>query len=192
MDANPYAPPKAAVADVSASTGLKKRRVITMFVFLIFTAGMYYMVWFFRRRAALNRLNSPKKLQLWPLIAFTADYVLEVGFAVAAGEETIAVAFGAPVENALTLVRLVTGIVMVIQCFIIKDIIEDHVTPEDAGVQPMFVERVKLSGLATFFFSIFYLQSVINRDLAGLQLATPMRRSRDGGAAAPSTNLDIV
>jgi len=82
---------------------------------------------------------------------------------VAAGEETIAVAFGAPVENALTLVRLVTGIVMVIQCFIIKDIIEDHVTPEDAGVQPMFVERVKLSGLATFFFSIFYLQYAINR-----------------------------
>jgi len=82
MDANPYAPPKAAVADVSASTGLKKRRVITMFVFLIFTAGMYYMVWFFRRRAALNRLNSPKKLQLWPLIAFTAGHPFRIRYMV--------------------------------------------------------------------------------------------------------------
>ncbi|HLG55261.1 MAG TPA: DUF4234 domain-containing protein [Vicinamibacterales bacterium] len=163
MDANPYAPPKAAVADVPAPTGLKRRRVITMFAFVVLTLGIYYLVWFFRRRTALNQLNSPRKLRLWPLLAFTADFVLEIGFTLAAGDETIEVAFGAPVAMLLTLVRLAVGIVMIWQCFIIKDIIEDHVAPADAGLQPMFVERVKLSGLATFFFSIFYLQYAINR-----------------------------
>jgi hypothetical protein len=177
MDANPYAPPKAAVADAPAQTGLKKRRVITMIVFFILTLGIYYMAWFFRRRAALNQLNSPRKLQLWPLLAFTGDFVLELGLGLAAGEETVAAAFGPPVDNALTLVRLVLGIVMIIQCFIIKDIIEDHVTPENDGLQPIFVQPVKLSGLATFFFSIFYLQYAINRYIVDAQEADRLARS---------------
>jgi hypothetical protein len=172
METNPYAPPQAAVADVAAPAGLKRRRVITMIVFVFLTLGIYYMVWFFRRRTALNQLNSPRKLQLWPLLAFTGDFVLELGFGLAAGEQTVAAAFGAPVENALTLARLVLGIVMIIQCFFIKDIIEDHIAPADAGLQPMFVERVKLSGLATFFFSIFYLQYAINKYIVSPQERT--------------------
>jgi hypothetical protein len=151
-----------------------------MFVFVILTLGTYYMIWFFRRRHALNQLNSSRKLQLWPLVAFTGDYVLEVGFGFAAGlsEETVAVAFGAPVNNALTLLRLILGIVMIIQCFIIKDIIEDHLAPDDAGLPPMFVvERVKLSGLATFFFSIFYLQYAINRYIVAPRHAEPLARA---------------
>jgi hypothetical protein len=172
MDANPYAPPKAAVADVPAPTGLKRRRVITMFAFVFLTLGIYYMVWFFRRRTALNQLNSPRKLQLWPLLAFTSDYVLEIGFAVAAGEQPIEVAFGPSVAGLLTLVRLAVGVVMIWQCFIIKDIIEDHSTPADAGLPMFVVERVKLSGLATFFFSIFYLQYAINRHIVGAQELT--------------------
>jgi hypothetical protein len=168
MDANPYAPPKAAVADIAAPTGLKRRRVITTVVFVFLTLGIYYMVWFFRRRTALNQLNSPRKLQLWPLLAFTTDFVLEVGFTLAAAEETIDVVFGPSVAVLLTLIRLTVGIVMIWQCFIIKDIIEDHATPADAP----FVERVKLSGLATFFFSIFYLQYAINRYIVDAQART--------------------
>ena len=143
-----------------------------MFVFVFLTLGIYYMVWFFRRRTALNQLNSPRKLQLWPLLAFTTDFVLEVGFTLAAGEETIDVVFGPSVAVLLNLVQLAIGIVMIWQCFIIKDIIEDHATPADAGSQAMFVERVKLSGLATFFFSIFYLQYAINRYIIDAQART--------------------
>jgi hypothetical protein len=36
-----------------------------MIVFMLITFGWYYPVWFFRRRAALNRLSSPRKLKLW-------------------------------------------------------------------------------------------------------------------------------
>ena len=62
MDANPYAPPQAAVADVPTVIGLKRRRVITMIVFTFLTLGIYYMAWFLRRRPGLNRLNSPMTL----------------------------------------------------------------------------------------------------------------------------------
>ena len=169
MESNPYAPPQAAVADAPAPTGLKRRRVITMFVFLVLTFGIYYIVWFFRRRSALNQLNSSRKLALWPLLAFAGDFAIELGFALAAGGAPVEVAFGPGVAALLALARLAVGVVMIWQCFVIKDIIEDHLTPDDAGLQPMFVERVKLSGLATFFFSILYLQYAINRYIVGAQ-----------------------
>ena len=59
---NPYAPPKAAVADLP--TGLKQRRVWVMIVFTIVSSGLYYLIWFFRRRKALNALNSQRKVPL--------------------------------------------------------------------------------------------------------------------------------
>lgn len=55
---NPYAPPKAAVLDLPSPTGLKQCSVLLMIVFTIVTFGLYYPTWFFRRRNALNALNS--------------------------------------------------------------------------------------------------------------------------------------
>ena len=63
METNPYAPPQANVADAPPdSHGLKQRRVIVMIVFMIISFGLYYPIWWFRRRAGLNRLKSPRKL----------------------------------------------------------------------------------------------------------------------------------
>jgi hypothetical protein len=53
---------------------------------------------------------------------------------------------------------------MIVQCFVIKDIIEDHAQgPGDPTERGLFTPPVKLSGLMTFFFSIFYLQYAINK-----------------------------
>jgi len=189
---NPYAPPKAAVADV-ATTGLKQRRVLVMIIFTIVTFGVYYVIWFFRRRKALNALNSPRKVALWPLLLSSANLVIAAVLGFVSGGRRAEEVIGAMPVALYNLVQLALALVMVWQCFVVKDIIEDHLSaPDDGALPSIFVERVQLSGLATFFFSIFYLQSVINRDLARLQLATPMQRSRDGGAAAPPTNLDTV
>jgi hypothetical protein len=47
---------------------------------------------------------------------------------------------------------------------VIKDIIEDHAQgPGDPTERGLFTPPVKLSGLMTFFFSIFYLQYAINK-----------------------------
>lgn len=48
----------------------------------------------------------------------------------------------------------------------VKDMVEEHAAP-DPDSAPMSVEHVKLSGLMTFFFSIFYLQWAINRYVVG-------------------------
>jgi uncharacterized protein DUF4234 len=167
MDPNPYAPPKAAVTDQSSPRGLRRRSVILMIVLTIITFGLYYPIWFFRRRGALNRLNSPRKLRLWPLMTFCAltvvDFVVVFVSAPEPPEQTI----GAAATRVLGLVRLAVGILMVFQCFIIKDILEDHLAgPEDDVSRSLFVERVKLSGLMTFFFQIYYLQYAINRYVA--------------------------
>jgi Domain of unknown function (DUF4234) len=169
MDPNPYAPPKAAVADQSSTspTGLKRRRVIVMIVFTIVTFGLYYPIWFFRRRGALNLLNSPRKLRLWPLMIFCAVTVVDFVIGIVSGAAPSAQTIGGAATTVLAFVRLAVGILMVVQCFIIKDILEDHLAgPEDDISQSLFVERVKLSGLMTFFFQIFYLQYVINRYIA--------------------------
>lgn len=162
VEPNPYAPPKARVADGMEVPGLKRRSVWLMIVFVFGTFGLYYLIWFFRRRAGLNGLNSPKKLALWPLLSVIALWVVQVTVAVIAGETPVDQVFGSGVAIALLVFQLAVGITMIVQCFRIKDMIEDHATPPTAGTD-MFVEHVKLSGIMTFFFSIFYLQWAINR-----------------------------
>jgi hypothetical protein len=158
---NPYAPPKARVVDPEPDAhGLKRRSVVVMFLFVIISFGIYFLVWWFRRRPGLNRLNSPRKLPLWPLLLLVALWVfsLFIGFAGAAapGREPV------PAAPLLGLFEIVVGISMIVQSFWAKEIIEDHAAP-DPGSGPMFSGHVKLSGLMTFFFSIFYLQYAINK-----------------------------
>jgi len=168
MEANPYAPPQAAVADLPANThGLKQRRVIVMIVFMLISFGLYYPIWWFRRRAGLNRLNSPKKLAAWPLMLLLALFVTQVGLGLVAGATPVEQVIGDGAALLVSLFQLGVGIVMIIQAFKVKDMIEDHATPE--GDSGPFIERVELSGLATFFLSVFYLQWAINRYVAGTQ-----------------------
>ena len=169
METNPYAPPKAAVADVS-TTGLKRRSVVLMIVLSIVTFGLYYPIWFLRRRAALNRLDSPRKLRLWPFVIVIAWFVFQFIVGIAAGSAPPEQTSGAGAALLLNVVQLAVGILMVVQSFFTKDILEDHlVGPGDRVPNPLFVDTVKLSGVMTFLFQIFYLQYVINRYIAGSQ-----------------------
>lgn len=167
METNHYAPPKAVVVDLS-STGLKRRSVILMIVLSIVTFGLYYPIWFLRRRTALNRLDSPRKLRLWPFMVFLAWFVFQfiVGMAVAPMPRGQVI--GQPADLLLTLVQLAVGILMLVQSFFIKDILEDHLAgPGDHVPDRLFDDTVKLSGVMTFLFQIFYLQYVINRHIVG-------------------------
>jgi len=160
---NPYAPPAAHVASPAGDTGLKRRSVWLMVLFVIITFGVYYPIWFFRRRNGINRLDSPRKLAMWPLVVFAAYFVVAflIGVMSGASEEG---SFGSEAGLVFRLVELAVGILMIVQCFVIKDIIEDHAQgPDDAPREEMFRPAVQLSGLATFFLSIFYLQYAINK-----------------------------
>ena len=165
MDTNPYAPPKALVADrPDATRGLKRRSVFTMIGFTIITLGLYYPIWFLRRRAGLNRLDSPRKLAAWPPTAFilvVVNFVLiDLTFGGTNGR-----AIGVGPALVLSVLRLFVGVLMLIQCFHIKSIVEDHLAGPADQPHALFVEHVQLSGLMTFFFTIFYLQYAINRHI---------------------------
>jgi Domain of unknown function (DUF4234) len=167
MEVNPYSPPQTQVADPPpTSHGLKRRRVLVMILFLIITFGLYYPVWWFRRRPGLNRLNSPKKLAAWPLLVMAALWVFQFGLGLVEGLRPGAEVIGAGGRLFMSIAQLAVGILMIVQSFKIKDMIEDHASP-DAESGPMFVDHVQLSGIMTFFFSIFYLQWAINRYVVG-------------------------
>jgi|SRR5437762_363996 len=150
--------------------GLKRRSVVLMIVFAIVTSGLYYPIWFLRRRAALNRLDSPRKLRRWPFLVFFALVVFEFIVGLSSGSAPREQTIGAWADRLLGLLELAVGILMIVQCFFIKDILEDHLAGPENNITPSFlVDTVKLSGLMTFFFQIFYLQYVINRYIAGSQ-----------------------
>lgn len=169
MEPNPYAPPAARVADAPPSVhGLKRRRVLVMILFVIVTLGLYYPIWWFRRRPGLNRLNSPNKLAIWPLILLAALFAVQFVLGLVSGARPVEDVIGSDAALFLLVCRLAVGIVMIVQTFKVKDMIEDHAAPE-AESGPLSVEPVRLSGLMTFFFSIFYLQWAINRFVVGTQ-----------------------
>ncbi|HEX6162302.1 MAG TPA: DUF4234 domain-containing protein, partial [Vicinamibacterales bacterium] len=125
----------------------------------ILTFGIYFLIWWFRRRPGLNRLNSPRKLALWPLLSVIALYVVQ--FVAAFIEEAAGGEVNPAIDLSVTLVQLFVGITMIVQAFRAKEIIEDHARPDPESGRT-FGTEVKLSGLMTFFFSIFYLQWAIN------------------------------
>src|SRR5215471_15501380 len=84
METNRYAPPTATVADL-APVRLKRRSVLAMIGLSLVTFGLYYSIWFLRRRTALNQLDSPRKLQQWPFIVVIAWFVFQFFLGVAVG-----------------------------------------------------------------------------------------------------------
>src|SRR5262245_20173238 len=181
MERNPYEPPQAAVDDVS-STGLKRRSVILMIVFAVVTLGLYFAIWFLRRRAALNALDSPRKLRLWPFVIYIVWFVVQFVVGIIAGiiapGQPFEQAFGEAAAVTIKLVQVPIGILMLVQNFRTKDILEDHLAgPGDQIPNPLFVETVKLSGAMTFFFQIFYLQYVINRHIVGPKSTAVQQRA---------------
>jgi Domain of unknown function (DUF4234) len=166
----PLSKAETTIARTIRPTGLKQRSLLLMIVLAVVTFGLYYPIWFLRRRAALNGLDSPRKLQRWPFLLFLAFVALKFIVSIASGSARPEQTIGAGGALLLNLIQLAVGIVMLVQCFFIKDILEDHLAgPEDNISSSILSDRVKLSALMTFFFQIFYLQHVINRYIAGSQ-----------------------
>src|SRR5882672_4442326 len=125
MEFNPYAPPKASVADPERDThGLKYCSLWLMIVFLFISFGLYYVIWFFRRRPGLNCLDSPRKLPMWPLLLTAAFFGVQfvLGLVAGATSEPVPEVIGPVGSGVLTLLQLVVGITMLIQLFRIRDI----------------------------------------------------------------------
>ncbi|PYV11776.1 MAG: hypothetical protein DMG23_03280, partial [Acidobacteria bacterium] len=142
-----------------AGVQLEETRVWVVIFLSILTFGLYFPIWFLTRREAINQLKSRQKIG-WGMLAFLlllqiADVVALIVSARAglSMEEPDVFAFGA-------------WIVILIQSFKVRQILLDHFSAQESGPfsGTISLQRdVSLSGVATFFFHIFYLQYKINR-----------------------------
>jgi len=152
------------VVGSSSGIGLRRRSVILMIILTVVTIGFYYPIWFLRRRRGLNSLNSPRKLAIWPLILLLAVFVIEFSVGLISGPRPPEEIIGTTAALFLDVLQLAVGILIVVQCFFIKDILEDHLLgPEESAPRTIFADQAKLSGVMTLIFTIFYLQHGINR-----------------------------
>ena len=121
---------------------------------------------FLRRRAALNALNSPVKIPAWPFVLLLAFFVAVFTLNVLAGLNDSEPVLGDGAALVFIVMRFAIAIAVLIQCFRIKDVLEDHLSDNHASLAgTMLANQSQLSGVMTFLFTIFYLQHVINRDV---------------------------
>lgn len=145
-EAAPTAPPPIPTAP------LKKTSVPLILLLSLLTMGVYYPVWFIHQMDSFNAMNSKVKLQKGAFITVIILFVLSVISAFASvGLEGTA---GADAVRAFDLMsrffNIAGGIILLVESFRVKRILSEHFNS-------------KLSGIATFFFNVLYLQYKINR-----------------------------
>jgi len=148
---NPYAPP-AAVEDapfvIEAKEGVSyesaRQSVVVTIILSIITLGIYTAVWVILRRPFLESLRTRQRLGIeLPVISLAATGLQWIMLVVA------------PRSQLETVLSLASSIPMIMACFRAKRMIEEELV---AMGRPN-----RLSGVATFFLSIYYLQWRINQ-----------------------------
>ena len=151
--------------EIADKQGIKNTPVILTVFFTLITAGIYYPCWFLTRRCQINKLHSREKLSNGLFILGIVIYSFSLILACVSGmlegiqevngtTEFLKIAEGlGSVDKFLT---LFIGIIMIMQSFKVKRILQDH-------YDDYLRRNVSFSGLATFFFGIYYLQYKINK-----------------------------
>jgi hypothetical protein len=160
-------PPSSQVAgsEPNERHSIKKTPVILTIIFTVITGGIYYPCWFLTRRASLNSLTTKEKLGkgvfIFAIVIFSISLLLSfvIGFFEGIGEELGDIDFlltSKMLDTIDRIISLVAGITLLFQCFKVKRMLQDHFN-QHLGLNLPF------SGVATFFFQIYYLQYKINR-----------------------------
>jgi hypothetical protein len=146
-----------------AALELESRSVVLVVALTLITLGLYYPVWFMLRRSGINSLHSGEKLGVLVFALAIALQFLALVLILSQGYLT------SPEIGWLrffdSAVSLLAVILLVIQSFKVKRILEDHAAESSRGLfggSISLAQESSLSGVATFFFGIFYLQHKIN------------------------------
>lgn len=167
---------------------IKKSFVIFTIIFDFLTGGIYSASWFLIRRQGFNQISKTKKLGMSIPIISIIMLVLNLMFSVAGG--AIAGVAEATQRNDLVLLAnqlevlckalaYVGGFLLLFPCFRAKAILEEHLKSKDRFA-------LSLSGAATFFFRIYYLQYRINKihkETASQQVEPIVKTSDELGTA---------
>jgi len=158
----------------------EKTSVVAVILLSFITCGIYFPIWFLRRREAINHLRSPEGIGWAAPFAAAAAFSLSLcaglasGFASAMGlREAVGGLFAS--SRALSMVG---AVLILFECFRVRRILLDHLRAQSSGLfssSAALESDTSFSGVATFFFGIYYLQYKINRFLGALNASAQVR-----------------
>jgi hypothetical protein len=128
---------------------LKKRNVLLMILLTLITYGVYIPVWFLNRKDSINNLNSKEKISAGPIIfllIISIIYAIMLIPSILFTETSI----GSIIDWIDIIINLAGSIIILIMSFKVRRILNEHY-------------NTKISDIATFLFTFFYLQYKINR-----------------------------
>lgn len=144
---------------------IKKAPVILTIIFDFVTGGIYSASWFLMRQQGFNQISKSKKLGIAIPIICLIMFVLNLMFSGAGGAiAEIAEATGDnglvnlahQIEMICKALAYVGSFLLLVPSFKAKSMIEGYLKKKDPFA-------LSLSGAATFFFRIYYLQYRINK-----------------------------
>jgi len=149
---------------------LPKKSVWAMLGLAIITGGIYLAVWFWTRRTAFNRLKHYEKINYMIALLFLISNIILVALLIPSIclEGTPA---GKNIDDFSRILNLFVVLTMILQAFKIRRILSAHY-------------GIKLSGIATFIFSFYYIQYKINR--------LPRPVEPQSGLQAPDAGEDMA
>ena len=130
-------------------TQLEKKNVLLMILLTIITYGIYIPVWFLNRKDSFNNLNSKEKISNGPIIFVLVIFIISAILLIPS-VLFMETEIGVMIDGVDSLINLVGGITILVMSFKVRRIMNEHY-------------KTNLSGVATFFFTFFYLQYKINR-----------------------------
>jgi hypothetical protein len=89
-------------------------------------SSRYDYYWFLGGRAALNQLDSPRKLGKWPFVTAIAFLLVQLVLVMLSVGEPFRQLLDGGGELVLSAARLALAILIVVQAFKVRDILEDH------------------------------------------------------------------
>lgn len=137
----------------------QKMSVLLLILLTVVTCGIYTLVWLSQRRPFLNSLDRSEQVSAGMINTVIGCYSVSFILGLAAG-----ITDNDGLDGLSRLFSFVSSITLLVSCFRWKRMFERYLVRSSVGGYQ------KLSGLATFFFNIYYLQYRINKlsDLSGV------------------------
>lgn len=137
---------------------LKKTSIILMIILTAVSAGIYWPIWFLTRRSAINTMQAREKLGSGVFVLAIVLFVISLLIALASGVmeelgDKLLLAKGLGAFSGI--LHAVAAAAVLVQSFKVRRIFNEHF---NAHLQ----QGISFSGVATFFFIIYYLQYKIN------------------------------
>jgi hypothetical protein len=130
-----------------------------MIILTVITAGIYWPIWFMTRRKAINTMQSREKLGSGVFVFAIALFVISLLVAISAGVlERVGgeLLLTKGLQAFSGIMHAVAAAAVLVQSFKVRRIFNEHFNTH-------LRQGISFSGVATFFFIIYYLQYKINR-----------------------------